>query len=276
MATDYSMNLKAKLDTSDVQQKLQQLGQTGDMATSQLEQSVKKLEGAVKDLTNSWKNASKEAQQTGLQMQKLLRGGSAMLVGGIINRMGNYAAATGNTTGAEVANYAGNMLKGAGAGAAMGSVVPFIGTAAGAAIGAATGALETLADSATKAAQALEDWKNEGIENIKKQRFNQITEEQLKDISKTTDIDQLSERLSNAQSVVDRFNSKIKSSYESMRLWEDELKNLTQKGLSNYIFSLFGGAVDLARDSQRKDQLKMNIAQESADLNVWRDQATGA
>ena len=68
MATDYSMNLKAKLDTSDVQQKLQQLGQTGDMATSQLEQSVKKLEGAVKDLTNSWKTASKEAQQTGIQM----------------------------------------------------------------------------------------------------------------------------------------------------------------------------------------------------------------
>lgn len=152
MATDYSMNLKAKLDTTDVQQKLQQLGQTGDMATSQLEQSVKKLESAVKDLTTSWRTASKEAQQTGLQMQKLLRGGSAMLVGGIINRMGNYAAATGNTTGAEVANYAGNMLKGAGAGAAMGSVVPFIGTAAGAAIGAATGALETLADSATKAA----------------------------------------------------------------------------------------------------------------------------
>lgn len=29
MATDYSMNLKAKLDTSDVQQKMQQLGQTG-------------------------------------------------------------------------------------------------------------------------------------------------------------------------------------------------------------------------------------------------------
>ena len=29
MATDYSLNLRATLDTSEVQQKLQQLGQTG-------------------------------------------------------------------------------------------------------------------------------------------------------------------------------------------------------------------------------------------------------
>ena len=37
MATDYSLNLKATLDTSEVQQKLQQLGQTGQTSTVQLD-----------------------------------------------------------------------------------------------------------------------------------------------------------------------------------------------------------------------------------------------
>lgn len=149
MATDYSMNLKAKLDTSDVQQKLQQLGQTGDTATSQLEQSVKKLDSAVKDLTNSWKTASKEAQQTGIQMQKLLRGGGAMLVGGIIKRMGNVAAATGNDGLASTAQVAGGAVKGAGAGLAFG---PW-----GAAVGGAIGALDSLTEAALIAAKTLKD-----------------------------------------------------------------------------------------------------------------------
>lgn len=149
MATDYSMNLKAKLDTSDVQQKLQQLGQTGDTATSQLEQSVKKLDNAVKDLANSWKNASKEAQQSGIQMQKLLRGGGAMLLGGIIKRTGDIASATGNTGLASTASVAGGALQGAGAGLAFGPI--------GSAVGGVIGALGSLTDAALIAAKALKD-----------------------------------------------------------------------------------------------------------------------
>ena len=50
MATDYSLNLKATLDTSEVQQKLQQLGQTGANVNAQIEQSVQKLDKSIKDL----------------------------------------------------------------------------------------------------------------------------------------------------------------------------------------------------------------------------------
>lgn len=50
MATDYSLNLKATLDTSEVQQKLQQLGQTGSNVNAQIEQSVQKLDKSIKDL----------------------------------------------------------------------------------------------------------------------------------------------------------------------------------------------------------------------------------
>lgn len=149
MATDYSMNLNAKLDTTDVQQKMQQLGQTGATTTSQLEQSVKKLESAVNDLTTSWKNAAKEAQQSGIQMQKLLRGGGAMLVGGIINRIGNIASATGNNGLASTASVAGGALQGAGAGLAFGPI--------GAAAGSVIGALGSLTDAALTAAKALKD-----------------------------------------------------------------------------------------------------------------------
>lgn len=157
MASDYSLNIKAQLDTSDVQAKLQQLGSTGSVATSQLEDSIKKLDTAVKDLSQSWKTSAKEAQQTSLQMQKILRGGAAMLIGGAITRMGNYAAATGNTNGAQAANLAGGLLKGAGAGAAMGSAIPVIGTGVGAAVGAVVGALEVLADAAIETARKLNE-----------------------------------------------------------------------------------------------------------------------
>ena len=149
MASDYSLNLKAQLDTSDVQAKLQQLGSTGSVATAQLEDSIKKLDNAVKDLSQSWKTSAKDAQQTSLQMQKILRGGAAMLVGGVINRVGNVASATGNTGLASAATVGGAALQGAGAGLAFGPI--------GAAAGAVVGALGSLTDAALVAAKTLRD-----------------------------------------------------------------------------------------------------------------------
>ena len=267
MATDYSMNLKAKLDTSDVQQKLQQLGQTGDMATSQLEQSVKKLEGAVKDLTNSWKTASKEAQQTGIQMQKLLRGGGAMLVGGMINRLGNYASATGNETGAQIANLAGNMLKGAGAGAAVGGGI-------GAAIGLTVGALDSLAEAATKSAQALEGWAKEGVKNIEQHFFDKITRDRLKEIAGIEDKNELEDIVKNAKKTQQEREDYIQGAYGRMRLAQEEEKRLNNKSYLG--MSLPQAAAEMAKDNEAKDKLKMQIAQESANINQWDKQARGA
>lgn len=265
MATDYSMNLKAKLDTTDVQQKLQQLGQTGETATSQLEQSVKKLEGAIKELTDSWKNASKEAQQTGLQMQKLLRGGSAMLVGGVINRIGNYAAATGNSTGATVASYAGNMLKGAGAGAAMGNAIPVVGTAIGAAIGAAAGALDTLADSATKAAEALNDSFTKSTTTLAKE----IREQQLQNkISSLSGMDPraLTEERKNQQFWIDEFPKQV----------EKTRKQLLELGVGEHEFSYGPGGGYLVDETSLTDEQKKAVIGLGEELNRFKQNAQDA
>ena len=58
MATEYALNLKANLDISDAQQKLQQLGQTGGMAFDSLERSVKSLDSTLKTVASSLKMVS--------------------------------------------------------------------------------------------------------------------------------------------------------------------------------------------------------------------------
>lgn len=265
MATDYSMNLKAKLDTSDVQQKLQQLGQTGETATSQLEQSVKKLEGAIKDLMESWKTASKEAQQTGLQMQKLLRGGSAMLVGGVINRLGNYAAATGNQTGATAASYAGNMLKGAGAGAAMGNAIPVVGTAIGAAIGAAAGALETLADSATKAAEALNDAFAKSTTNLAKKIGEQELQNKIGSLS-GMDPRALTEERKNQQFWIDEYPKQV----------EKARKQLLELGVGEQSFSYGPGGGYMLDETSLTDEQKKAVVKLGEELDRFKGKAQDA
>ena len=54
MAKDYALDLRATLDTSEVQQKLDAMRSSGVDATSQLEVAVKRLDNAIQDLTRSW------------------------------------------------------------------------------------------------------------------------------------------------------------------------------------------------------------------------------
>lgn len=63
MAEDYSVNLKADLDTEQVQQKLQQLGATGGRNVGALESAVKSLEQAIQKLTGSFDKANQSAKQ---------------------------------------------------------------------------------------------------------------------------------------------------------------------------------------------------------------------
>lgn len=62
MATD-SLDLKATLNTAEVQQKLQQLGQKGTTQMSTLEQAVKQLESAIQRLASSFDKANSSAKQ---------------------------------------------------------------------------------------------------------------------------------------------------------------------------------------------------------------------
>lgn len=82
------------------------------------------------------------------------------MAGNLLSQGERYFTATGNATAATAAGYGSAALKGAGMGAAFGSLVPGLGTVAGAGIGAAAGlaseALDNLAKSAEKAAEKLE------------------------------------------------------------------------------------------------------------------------
>lgn len=63
MAEDYSVALKADLDTEQVQRKLQQLGATGGRNVGALESAVKSLEQAIQKLTGSFDKANQSAKQ---------------------------------------------------------------------------------------------------------------------------------------------------------------------------------------------------------------------
>lgn len=63
MAEDYSVNLKAELDTQQVQQKLQQLGTTGGRNVGALESAVKSLEQAIQKLSKSFDDVNQSAKQ---------------------------------------------------------------------------------------------------------------------------------------------------------------------------------------------------------------------
>lgn len=63
MATDYSLDLKASLDTAEVQEKLNDLSFKGKHATSDLEVAVKRLDNAVQDLTRTWEKQAEAARK---------------------------------------------------------------------------------------------------------------------------------------------------------------------------------------------------------------------
>lgn len=167
MATDYNLNLKANLDVSDAQQKLQQLGRVGTNATNSLEDAVRNLDQSIKQLGESWKKVAQE-QSKAMQQQShqrmmmgLIKGAGAHIAGNLLTQGERYFAATGNTGAATAAGYGASALRGAGWGAALGSVVPGLGTAAGAGIGAVAGmaseALDNLTKSAENAAKKIEE-----------------------------------------------------------------------------------------------------------------------
>lgn len=62
MSSEYNVSLKAQLDTTDVQNKLQQLGTTGGRNVGALESAVKSLEQAIQKLSKSFDDANQSAK----------------------------------------------------------------------------------------------------------------------------------------------------------------------------------------------------------------------
>lgn len=76
MAEDYSVNLKANLNTADVQEKLNDLRFKGTHATSDLEIAVKKLDNAVQDLTRTWEKQAEAARKAAERSEEAARANS--------------------------------------------------------------------------------------------------------------------------------------------------------------------------------------------------------
>lgn len=77
MATDYSLDLKASLDTAEVQEKLNDLSFKGRHATSDLEVAVKRLDNAVQDLTRTWEKQAEAARKAAENAQAAAHAGTS-------------------------------------------------------------------------------------------------------------------------------------------------------------------------------------------------------
>ena len=62
-STNYSLNMKAHLDTTEVTDSLSKLNQSGNKTTRDLEVAVKRLDNAVQDLTRSWERQAQAAER---------------------------------------------------------------------------------------------------------------------------------------------------------------------------------------------------------------------
>ena len=62
-STNYSLNMKAHLDTTEVTDSLSKLNQSGNKTTRDLEVAVKRLDNAVQDLTRTWEKQARAAER---------------------------------------------------------------------------------------------------------------------------------------------------------------------------------------------------------------------
>ena len=176
---EHELKLKATIDTSQAQQQLNAIGKSAggsvEVNTTKIEQAFSKLAQQLNKLTSEMEKASRNVQRAGnaartggdAGISPFLKGGGKAAIAYGLTTIGGAAAgyfeATGNKETAKninkVSGAAGNILGGAAAGAAMGSIIPGLGTGAGAIIGGAVGtvktALDMLAENAKNAAEAL-------------------------------------------------------------------------------------------------------------------------
>lgn len=176
---EHELKLKATIDTSQAQQQLNAIGKSAggsvEVNTTKIEQAFSKLAQQLNKLTSEMEKASRNVQRAGnaartggnAGISPFLKGGGKAAIAYGLTTIGGAAAgyfeAAGNKETAKTINQvsgaAGNILGGAAAGAAMGSIIPGLGTGAGAIIGGAVGtvktALDMLAENAKNAAEAL-------------------------------------------------------------------------------------------------------------------------
>lgn len=95
-STNYSLNMKAHLDTSEVNDSLSKLNQSGNKTTRDLEVAVKRLDNAVQDLTRTWEKQAQAAERAAHASEhaaktQAISGASGGVEGGALTEFANMA-----------------------------------------------------------------------------------------------------------------------------------------------------------------------------------------
>ena len=104
--------------------------------------------------------------------------------------------------------------------------------------------------------------------------FDKITRDRLKEIAGIENKDELENIVKNAKKTQQDREDYIQGAYRRMRLAQEEENRLNNKSYVGMSFSQ--AAAEMVKDNEAKDKLKMQIAQESANINQWDKQARGA
>ena len=95
-STNYSLNMKAHLDTTEVTDSLSKLNQSGNKTTRDLEVAVKRLDNAVQDLTRTWEKQAQAAERAAHASEhaaktQAISGASGGVEGGALTEFANMA-----------------------------------------------------------------------------------------------------------------------------------------------------------------------------------------
>ena len=143
MATDYTLDLKATLDTSEAEAKLSQLQQQGNSMGGGTGQAFQPLEKSIDKLNHTIEAMNKDG---GVQMKSVMRMFAGRYIGGALRKQASAQIEAGNTgTGIALGGFGGAMK-----GAMSLSFLGPAGMAAGAAFGALNSSLELLGKVAEK------------------------------------------------------------------------------------------------------------------------------
>lgn len=148
MATDYTLNLKAELDTSDAEAKLAKLQSGGSMGGGQGGSNFQPLEKSIEKLNNTLTSMNKDGS---FQMKSVMRMFAGRYIGSTLRKAAASQIEAGNTGAGVALGGFGGAMKGA---LSMSYLGPW-GMAAGAAFGGLNSALELLTKSAEKAKTKL-------------------------------------------------------------------------------------------------------------------------
>ncbi len=290
-STNYSLNMKAHLDTSEVNDSLSKLNQSGNKTTRDLEVAVKRLDNAVQDLTRTWEKQAQAAERAAHASEhaaktQAISGASGGVEGGALTEFANMAvgqmgarqlraiskligmAGYGNT---EVGRVATGGLDWA-ATAMVATKANPIATLGGALIGSVDAAMKQLVESAQRASDALNNLAQIQAEQIASWHAGQKSvalSKEMRGISNETD-EQLRARIAKAEKSREKYEEFMTPLSRSSRSFAEsyigfdfvgardkKMKSLLDKANEDAAMAKVAESTLKARENQRNKEQRI-------------------